>query len=255
MTGDPTRRFSDRVENYVKYRPRYPPAFLACLRQACGLTPASVIADVGSGTGILSELFLKNGNSVLAVEPNDAMRQAAEARLSHYPNFTSINGPAEATTLPDRSVDFITAGQSFHWFEAQRAKAEFTRILRPGGYVVLVWNRQRVGATPFMSSYTALLERYALDYHSVKHTKESVDEDIALLFDGQMQVRSFPNEQRFDFEGLRGRLLSSSYAPLPDHPHYEPMMAELRRLFDIHEENGQIVFKYETHLYFSQVFP
>ena len=127
MTADPTKRFSDRVENYVKYRPGYPPALLDCLRQVCGLTPAAVIADVGSGTGILSELFLKNGTPVFAVEPNDDMRQAAELRLGHYPNFASVAGTAETTMLSDRSVDLVTAGQAFHWFDVSQAKAEFAR--------------------------------------------------------------------------------------------------------------------------------
>ena len=253
MTGDSTRRFSNRVENYVKYRPGYPTAVVEYLREACGLTAPAVIADVGSGTGILSELFLKNGNPVFAVEPNDDMRQAAEVRLGHYPNFTSVAGTAEATSLPDTSVDFVTAGQAFHWFDAPRARVEFARILQPDGFVALVWNRQKVEATPFMRGYKALIDTYSLDYNVVKHSREGVDEDIALLFDGRMQVHFFPNEQRFDFEGLHGRLLSSSYAPLPDHANYQPMVAELRRLFESHRQNGEIIFKYETRLYLGKV--
>lgn len=237
----------------MKYRPGYPTAVLEYLRGACGLTPTAAIADVGSGTGILAELFLKNGNPVFAIEPNDTMRRAAEAGLSTYPNFTSIAGTAEATTLPAASVDLVTAGQAFHWFDVERTKVEFARILKPDGFVALVWNQQKVDVTPFMRGYTALLEKYALDYDRVKHTSESVAENIALLFDGQMQVRPFPNEQRFDFEGVRGRLLSSSYAPLPDHANYQPMVAALRRLFDAHRQNGEIIFKYETRLYLGKV--
>ena len=137
---DPTRRFTNRVANYARYRPGYPPAVLTCLRDECGLSPGSTVADVGSGTGILTELFLANGNHVYAVEPNEAMRQAAELSLAHYPGFTSVDGRAEATTLADDSVDFVTAGQAFHWFDAAASRVEFNRILRPGGYTALVWN-------------------------------------------------------------------------------------------------------------------
>lgn len=253
MAANPTGRFSNRVENYVKYRPGYPPAVLEHLHRAWGLTAEAVIADIGSGTGILSELFLKNGNLVFAVEPNDAMRQAAETRLSAYRRFNSISATAEATTLPDASVDLVTAGQAFHWFDALRAKVEFARILRPGGFVALVWNQQDVRATPFMRGYATLLATYAPDYNVVKHSREGVNADIAALFDGRMQVVTFPNEQHFDFEGLRGRLLSSSYAPLPGHANFEPMIAELRRLFEAHRQNGMIIFKYETRLYLGKI--
>lgn len=113
---DSTQRFSTRVANYIKYRPLYPPAVLETLGQRCGLTDRSIIADVGSGTGILAEMFLRNGNTVYGVEPNREMREAGERLLVDYPNFHSIDGTAEATALEDGNVDFVTAGQAFHWF-------------------------------------------------------------------------------------------------------------------------------------------
>src|SRR5262245_36850681 len=166
---DPTLRFSSRVENYVKYRPGYPPAVLELLAATCGLTPESLLADIGSGTGLLAELFLKNGNRVFGVEPNPEMRAAGERLLGDLPGFTSVDGTAEVTTLPAQSVDFVMAGQAFHWFDRVRARAEFERILKPGGWVVLVWNERRTDSTPFLTSYERLLETYATDYALVNH--------------------------------------------------------------------------------------
>ena len=147
---DPTQRFTSRVEHYVRYRPSYPRDLLDLLETRCGLSSASVVADVGSGTGILSELFLENGNRVIGIEPNKEMREAAERRLRRHPRFTSVAGTAEATTLDDASADFVAAGQAFHWFDPERARTEFSRILKPGGWVVLAWNLRRKEATPFL---------------------------------------------------------------------------------------------------------
>src|ERR1700737_1752387 len=114
------QRFSDRGAGCLRYRPRYPEAVLDFFRAQCGLRSDHAIADIGSGTGFLSELFLKNGNRVFGVEPNEAMRQAGEEYLASYDGFSSIEGPAESTTLEDASVDFVTAGQAFHWFEPEK---------------------------------------------------------------------------------------------------------------------------------------
>ena len=158
----PTERFSDRVDAYVKYRPDYPRAVLELLQTECGLTPRSAVADIGSGTGKLSELFLRNGNSVYGVEPNPEMRLAGENLLSSYPGFVSVAGSAEATTLPDQSADFITAGQAFHWFDQKLARQGFERILKPDGLVVLVWN-ERLTDTSFLEAYEMLTQTYATD--------------------------------------------------------------------------------------------
>lgn len=250
---DPTQRFSTRVENYVKYRPHYPPAVLDTLRTACDLTPTSVIADIGSGTGILTELFLQNGNRVHAVEPNREMREAGEQLLQTYPHFTSVDGRAEATTLPAHSVDFVTAGQAFHWFDQEKARAEFQRILKPGGWVVLVWNDREVGGTPFLVAYEQLLQQYATDYEEV--TNKQVNAEALTRFYGpsRYEMRTFSNAQSFDFEGLRGRLLSSSYTPLPGHPNHAPMMAALSNIFQPHQVDGQVAFKYTTQVFYGQL--
>lgn len=251
METDPKKRFSNRVEHYVKYRPNYPTAVLTCLQAECGLEPTAVIADIGSGTGILAELFLQNGNRVFGVEPNNEMRAAAESWLNRFPHFTSINGSAEATTLPADSVDFVTAGQAFHWFDPVAARLEFGRILKPGGYVALVWNERDAKGNAFMRAYEAFLDEYGLDYHRVKQTRSH--DDIGPFFNGRYEERRFDNAQQLDFASFKGRFLSSSYAPLPGHPTYERTEAQLRALFNQYEVDGRIQFTYNTVLYFARL--
>lgn len=254
MSADSTRRFSDRVENYVKYRPGYPAGVLAILREGTGLTPASLVADVGSGTGISAELFLRAGNPVYGVEPNAAMRAAAEELLCGYPAFRSVDGSAEATTLPDGSVDLVVAGQAFHWFDAAAARAEFARILRPGGRVVLLWNTRRIDTTPFLRAYETLLHEFGTDYREVRHDNVT-HESLARFFFGAFERRTLPNEQRLDLDGLRGRLLSSSYAPNEGHPRHPAMLAALERIFAAHQRNGRVTVEYETEIFLGRVAP
>ena len=246
---DPTQRFSDRVADYVRYRPGYPPGVLEALRDRAGLDASTVVADVGSGTGISAELFLRNGNAVFGVEPNAEMRAAAERLLAGTGRFTSVNGTAEATTLPGASVGLVVAGQAFHWFRPAEARAEFARILRPGGYVALVWNVRRLGATPFLRDYEALLQRFGTDYREVSHRTVDVARLETFFSDEAFARDVFDNEQRFDLAGLTGRLLSSSYAPTARHPDHEPMLAELARLFEAHEAGGTVCLEYDTKVY------
>jgi SAM-dependent methyltransferase len=250
---DPTARFGDRVADYVATRPGYPPAVLDLLRPEAGLTPTSVVADIGSGTGLSAELFLKVGNRVYGIEPNREMRTAAERPLAGYPQFHSVAGSAEETTLPDASVDLVVAGQAFHWFDAPRARAEFRRILRPTGSVALMWNTRRLDASPFLRGYEQLLQRFGTDYREVVHT--NVDQAKLAAFFGPDEFRTFKldNEQLFDREGLRGRLRSSSYTPPPFHPDFEPMMRELDRLFDEFHAAGRVRFEYDTELYVGRL--
>jgi ubiquinone/menaquinone biosynthesis C-methylase UbiE len=250
--SDPTQRFSNRVENYIKYRPGYPQAVIDLLTDECGLTAASIIADVGSGTGILSELFLKNGNQVFGVEPNAAMREAGEKLMASHPKFTSVDGAAEATTLIDRSVDIVTAGQAFHWFDQKRARQEFARILKPNGWVALIWNERRLDSTPFLRAYEQMLLRYGTDYQEVRH--ENVYNDVAPFFaPNEFKMKTFDNHQVLDFDGARGRLLSASYVPAPGQANFEAMLDELRAIFDTHQEAGEIVLEYDARVYFGQL--
>ena len=250
---DATRRFSNRVENYVRYRPGYPEAVGTLLEQRCGLRPSSVIADVGSGTGLLSELFLKRGCTVYGVEPNREMREAGENVLSRHQRFVSVDGKAEATTLPSASVDIVAAGQAFHWFDRAVSRAEFSRILKPSGWVALVWNKRRKVGTPFMEAYERLLQRWSVDYAEVDHERVT-DEVIEEFFaPAPWERASFPSEQRLDLAATQGRLESSSYVPAPDHPNHAPMLAELQAIFEAHHKGGAVVFEYDTLVYFGHL--
>lgn len=245
-------RFSSRVENYAKFRPGYPPGILDVLKSDCGLTQESVIADIGSGTGLLSEVFLEHGNAVFGIEPNELMRAKADELLKSFANFRSVAATAETTTLPDGSVDFITAGQAFHWFDQAAAKREFIRVLKPKGWVVLVWNARQLDATPFLRDYEGLLLRYSPDYPVVRH--ENIDEGIAGFFAPQpMKLVSLENMQRFDFEAVKGRLCSSSYAPEPGNPNFEPMLKDLQDIFNAYNENGVVNFDYDTRIYYGHL--
>jgi SAM-dependent methyltransferase len=249
---DPTARFSDRVADYVRTRPGYPPGVLDLLRREAGLTPDVVIADVGSGTGLSAEMFLKAGYTVYGVEPNRDMREAAAALLARYPAFHSIDGKAEATTLAAESVGAVVAGQAFHWFDPGKARHEFRRILRPPGLVVLLWNTRKLDTTPFLRAYEELLHRFGTDYKEVVHT--NVDRAaLRAFFGGDIEARVLPNEQVFDRDGICGRLRSSSYTPPPGHPNHEPMLRELDRIFDAHAEGGTVRFEYDTELYFGRL--
>jgi ubiquinone/menaquinone biosynthesis C-methylase UbiE len=248
-----TLRFSNRVENYVKYRPGYPTGAADVLAKECGLTSESVIADIGSGTGILSEVFLKNRNRVFGVEPNREMREAGEKLLGKHPDFTSVNGTAEETSLADRSVDFVTAGQAFHWFDREGARKEFTRILRPGGWVALMWNERLTDTSPFLRAYEELLQRFGTDYAAVDHRNVDTDAITAFFAPQTFTLKKFENRQIFDYAGVKGRLLSSSYTPEPDHPTYHPMLDALRTLFEEHQVGGKVSFDYITLLYFGRL--
>jgi SAM-dependent methyltransferase len=247
---DSTQRFSSRVDSYLRYRPSYPKPVINILEQECGLTCDSVIADIASGTGIFTKLVLEHGNAVWGVEPNPDMRRAGEEFLKAYPRFTSVVGTAEATTLPEQSVDFITAAQAAHWFDLRQSRQEFLRILKPGGWLVLLWNERQTGSTPFLRDYEQLLLKYGTDYEQVRHEHTAVGD----FFDPHpYQERTFELRQEFDYQGTEGRLLSSSYAPGPDHPNCAAMLAELRRIFELHQQNLNVTFEYLTRLYFGQL--
>jgi ubiquinone/menaquinone biosynthesis C-methylase UbiE len=250
---DAKQRFSNRVADYVRYRPGYTTAVRDLLRAECNLRSGHVIADIGSGTGFLCELFLKNGNRVFGVEPNEAMRQAGEEYLAEYGNFTSINGSAEATTLEDACADFVTSGQAFHWFEQSAARPEFARVLKPEGWVVVVWNERLTDTAPFLREYEALIQKFNTDYTKVNENYPR--EEQMKSFFGANEYRSYevPNFQEFDLDGVAGRVRSSSYMPAPGHANFAPMMAELQKMFDAHNEAGRVRLEYTTRIYFGHL--
>ncbi|WP_153100209.1 class I SAM-dependent methyltransferase [Paraburkholderia hayleyella] len=255
MSLNSTQRFTGRVADYVKYRPSYPREIIAFLHDTCGVTPGAQVADIGAGTGISARLFIEAGHPVVAVEPNQAMREAADAWLGGQDEglYRSVAGTAEATTLDAASVDLVIAAQAFHWFDLAKAKREFARILRPSGRVALFWNSRRLNGSPFLEGYEALLQRYGLDYSTVAE-RYANDAQMATWFgNGFLHQASFPNHQRLDLAGLQGRLMSSSYTPEVGHPNDEPMRKALRELFEQTQHDGVIDLVYDTRIYVGRV--
>lgn len=252
MSKSPTARFSDRVENYVRYRPGYPPEVLELLRSECGLLPSHFVADVAAGTGLFTRLLLENGNSVFAVEPNLEMREMGIHLLGDYDRLVSVAGTAEDTTLASASMDFVTAAQAAHWFDLQKARAEFVRILKTGGWCVLIWNERRTDTTAFLRDYEQMLLDYGTDYKEVRHERTT-----AVIHDffapAPCRERVFDLRQRFDYEGAAGRLLSSSYVPLAGDPKHAPMMKEIERIFHAHAKDGTVEFEYNTRVFYGHL--
>ncbi len=250
---DSKDRFSDRVDDYLKYRPRYQREIVDALATVCGLTSQHLIVDVGCGTGFAAEPFLQNGNRVIGIEPNREMREAGVQFLARFPNFEMREGAAESTGLADASVDFVLAGQAFHWFPPETTRIEFARILKPDGWVLLIWQDRSLDATPFHRDYEDLLGRYAIDYDRVAHRNVGNPEVLARFFAPQeVKLISLQTEQRLDFDGLRGRLLSSSYIPR-EGPQAEAMLAQLPELFARYAESGRVVMLYETKIFYGHL--
>ncbi|MHB1937488.1 MAG: class I SAM-dependent methyltransferase [Acidobacteriaceae bacterium] len=251
--SDSKERFTTRVDAYREFRPRYPNAVLQLLEEQCGLTPASVIADIGAGTGLLAEIFLSNGNSVLAVEPNLAMRTACEDLHSRYPKLKCIAGSGEATELPDNCADFVTVGQALHWFRLSPARAEFARILRPDGWCVVVYNNRRVGGDAFHDGYERILCEFGIDYEQVRN--RYVDENgLAEFFaPAKMHQAHLPNAQVFGLEEMAGRILSSSYMPQQDHPRYPAMARAIESLFTQCQKDGYVRLEYDCAVSYGKL--
>ncbi len=251
MSLDPTRRFASRVENYRRYRPGYPAEVMQLLRERCGLRPGAAVADLGAGTGILTAQLLEVGARVWAVEPNKEMREAAERLLGERVGFTSVAGRAECTTLGSHSVSLVTASQAFHWFDPARSRTEALRILVPDGWAALVWNEHSSASTPFLLDYEALLQRYAPEYDEVRK-RRAHGPSIRTFFGRDPECVVFANRQVLDFEGLKGRAMSSSYVPEPGNSAHEPLLAGLRAAFERHQREGQVTFPYEVLVFFGQ---
>jgi SAM-dependent methyltransferase len=252
-----SERFSDRVEFYLRARPRYPSELLPFFVREMGLTPQWRIADVGSGTGFFSEPFLANGNEVIGVEPNAPMRQAASELFgAKYHTYQLRDGTAEATGLSDASVDLVTAAQAFHWFDHAAARREFVRILKPGGWVALVWNNRRLD-DEFGGDYQQIIHTCARDHEGVaQRSMHSMSDDVLDAFFASHNAWKhgrLSNNQTMDFDALRDRLLSSSYMPLSDDPRFDPMIRQLRIVFDRHQRDGAVRFEYDTDVYYGRL--
>ncbi len=248
-----TDRFSDRVQNYVKFRPHYPEELIALLLNEKIISADSVIADIGSGTGISAELFLKNNFKVFGVEPNEPMRLAAETILKSYSEnkkFISVNASAEHTTLENKSIDAIISAQAFHWFKQDEFKLECKRILKPNGNIVLMWNDRRTESTDFLKVYEDFLQMFGTDYKEVNH-KNVQDKKVFDNFFEKGNYKEFTlfNFQDVDFEGLKGRVLSSSYMPNESHADYTHMINTLKKIFIRYQENGKVRLEYDTKIY------
>ena len=251
---DAKTRFSSRVDDYVRYRPRYPQALYAFLRDELRVGAGSVIADVGSGTGIFAEPLLAAGAVVHGVEPNAEMRAAAERLLARYPNFHSVAAAAEATTLPDHFADLVASAQAFHWFDQPRAAAEFKRIAKTGGAVAVVWNQRRKSTAGFVADYESLLLTYGGDYRQVAREHRPMSEaDFAKLFDFPFRRLVFPNAQSLDLPGLRGRVLSASYIPAKGQPGHDALLAALGPLFERYQLDGRVTIPYDTEMFVGRV--
>ena len=251
-----TKRFTDRVKNYVKYRPEYPAAIFAYLEENIGLTAQTMVADVGAGTGIFTRQLTGYGCKVFAVEPNDGMREEMEAAAGSEPNFLSVAAPAEQTSLPDNSVDVVTAAHAYHWFDRDKARIEFQRILRPGGHIALIWNVQNFELS-FMKKQEKIIRQYAVDYENTSHktnSKAERDADLEAFFSpGKIQRAEFEYHQIFDYEGLKGRALSSSYTPTPGHANYNGLLGALKLLFDEYQADGTVTYSYITRLFYARI--
>lgn len=246
-------RFSNRVADYVRYRPGYPPETVDFVLATTGLASTCAVADVGSGTGISAELFLRRGCAVTGVEPNADMRAAAEKLLAAYPNFRSVAGGAEATTLPSASVDLVVAAQAFHWFDVPKTRAEFARVTRAPHGCALLWNTLRPDGTPFLAAYERLRVEFGIDYAKVRHENIDPQKLREFFVPGTYRSHKFDNVQMLDVDGLIGRLASSSYLPGVGHERYPAMVEAARKIFSDHQQAGRVALEYDAEVHVGQV--
>ncbi len=251
MSKDTVERFSDRVENYVKYRPSYPDEMIDRFRRLMNLDQKMVIADIGSGTGISAKPFLENGNRVFGIEPNELMRKASEEYLRDFSNFECIDGTSENTNLAEKSIDIIVAAQAFHWFEKEKTRIEFERILKTGGFLALIWNERILDENEFLADYEAILLEFGTDYREVRH-ENVTQRDFEGIFGRKFELSTLKNSQTLDFDGMKGRILSSSYMPSEDDQRFPALLKKLKALFAEHQKNGRIQVLYNTNIFYTQ---
>lgn len=257
MTLTATERFSNRAGAYVRGRPSYPQQLVEQLQQAGALKPGQCVVDLGVGTGLSAEPFLRSGYSVIGVEPNEAMRLAGDQQLAAYAAnggaYRSVAGTAEATTLPEAIADLVIAGQAFHWFNIERSAIEARRILRPGGWAALIWNDRQSTGSAFLAGYEALLRTHGIDYANTVH--RHIDEKgIAQFFaPAHVSIATFDNPRELQREDLLALAGSASYLPAPGDPRHAAMLSALNALFDAHERNGSVQMMYLTRMHYARL--
>lgn len=253
LAVNPTGRFTGRVEAYRRYRSRYPREIIPLLQEKCGLRRESIVADIGAGTGMLSELFLENGNAVFAIEPNADMRSACEELTVRFQQLKCIDGTAEDTHLPERSMDIIAVGRAFHWFDHQKCRAEFTRILKPGGWAVLAGLGPRRGKESVQDDYQAIIRQHGIDYERLRG-RYNVKEAVQRFFEGgALQETEFSGFEELTYEGLEGHTLSLSVTPQPDHPGFLAMQQALKTYFEKYQLDGKILLPTNCRVYMGQL--
>jgi len=255
------QKFDGKGEVYSKFRPSYPKLFIEYLQSEVGINGSSIIADIGSGTGKLTQLLLGIGKKVFAVEPNDDMRGFAETEFKDNVKFVSVNATAENTTLEDSSVDFITVAQAFHWFDRERFKDECKRILKPIGKVILVWNTREIISAP-MEDYETIIRKHCPDFEGFSGRKISAlynetgvknENDFSEFLNGNYEIKTFPNDLLNDLESFIGGALSASYAPKEQDNNYSAFVADLTTCFNKHSINNKITIPFTTKSFSGSV--
>lgn len=252
MTG--ADRFNDKAEKYEKYRPSYPKESLEIIQEQCHLALNNniFIADIGSGTGKFTELLLEKDCNVYAIEPNDNMREIAEAKFIDNPNYNSINSNAENTGLDDNSVDLITVAQALHYFDIEKAKDEFKRILKSNSKVVLLWNF-RYRESDFMKEYEKIVYTFHSKDLQPTFAQDKMNESVYNKLFSEYKDFSIPYTQELDFNDLWGRVLSSNHAPKKNDPNYNKLYKNIKELFDKYQHNKKIKFEYHTKVVIGSI--
>jgi SAM-dependent methyltransferase len=249
----PTERFSSRVEAYRRFRSRYPREIIPVLEERCGLTRESIVADVGAGTGMLAELFLENGNRVFAVEPNAEMRAACEELVARYPRLTCVDGTAEDTRLADRSVDFVAVGRALHWFDQEKCRPEFVRILREGGWVVLASQGPHTRTEPVIREFQTLLKEHGLDFARMRGRYDIESAARSFFAGGEFHETEFPGLEEMTYDELEGFMLSLSVTPQPGHAGFPAMQEALKKFLAEHEADGKIRMPMTCKIHFGHL--
>ena len=239
--------FDGTSDFYSKYRPDYPALIIQKLEGRTGFNHEWKVADIGSGTGKLSRLFLKSGNEVIGVEPNSEMRSKSHKELAGFPKFSTVNGSAESTGIESSSIDLVVCGQSFHWFNVQDARREFRRILRGEKHVSLIWNDRVMKNGSFTLGYEQIVKKYSEKYHS--RGSSVLSKTTLAEFFQNFSVDQIPNNQPLTLEGVLGRYLSASYAVRPGGENYYSIVSEFEDLFARHQKGGKVQMEYVTQMY------